>query len=154
MADQTPGKFDPFEFLKFFWAQMQAPGFGSAGAARGSAADDMTPTLFSAEKIEKRLNQLKQIESWLSMNLSMLQMQIKTLEMQQAGLSAMRSAASVVGTAPAEAGAQRSANSLEANPFLNPTAWMDLMQAQMQVWKNAVGAGAASGRSVANRKKK
>lgn len=135
MADQSPGAGDPFEFLKTFWAQMQVPGLGASGKTSGFSASDIMSPLFSAEKIDERLNQLKQVEGWLSLNLNMLQMQIKTLEMQKAGLSAVRSAASAVGVAPAESGAKAS-----ANPFLNPAAWMDLMQAQMQLWEKTTGA--------------
>ena len=134
MADQSSDAHDPFAFLKTFWAQMQLPGIGAGGKTAGFSASDFMSPLFSAEKIDERLNQLKLVEGWLSLNLNILQMQIKTLEMQKAGLSAVRSAASAVGVGPADSGAQPA-----ANPFLNPAAWMDLMQAQMQLWQKTAG---------------
>ena len=101
MADQSSGAHDPFAFLKTFWAQMQLPGIGAGEKTAGFSAGDFMSPLFSAEKIDERLNQLKLVEGWLSLNLNILQMQIKTLEMQKAGLSAVRSAASAVGVGPA-----------------------------------------------------
>jgi hypothetical protein len=95
---ETP---DPFEFLKSFWSPMGLP--------MGAMA---TPTL-SVPDLEKRIADLKLVENWLNMNLSMLRMSIQALEMQKATLAAMQGATGPGGS-PANA-------ALEA--------WMKMMQA-------------------------
>jgi hypothetical protein len=49
------------------------------------------PTL-DPQEIEKRIQDLKSVEVWLSMNLNVLRSAIQGLEMQKAGLSAMQQA--------------------------------------------------------------
>jgi hypothetical protein len=77
MSEQNPPG-DPFEFLKKMWGPMgqSLPGM-------------VTPTL-DVNEIEKRINELKSVETWLSMNLNMLKMTIQGLEMQKATLSAFQ----------------------------------------------------------------
>jgi hypothetical protein len=43
-------------------------------------------------EVERKINELRVIEGWLAMSLSMTQMSIKTLELQKASLEAMRAA--------------------------------------------------------------
>jgi hypothetical protein len=71
---------DPFEFLKNLWGPMGLP-----------LAGVMAPTLIPSE-VERRIAELKSVENWLNMNLSVLRMTIQGLEMQKAGLAAMQSA--------------------------------------------------------------
>jgi len=52
-----------------------------------------TPTM-SPEEVEKKIAEMKSVESWLKMNLNFLQMTIKTLEMQKAALQAIQESAS------------------------------------------------------------
>jgi hypothetical protein len=79
MADpQTPP--DPFEMFRRLWGPLGVPVPGMA-----------MPTLDPAE-IEKRIQELKSVEVWLSMNLNVLRMAIQGLEMQKAGLQAMQQA--------------------------------------------------------------
>jgi hypothetical protein len=70
---------DPLEFLKSLWGPMGLPGAGF-----------MMPTLDVAE-IDKRIADLKAVENWLNVNLSMLRMAIQGMEMQRATLAAMKS---------------------------------------------------------------
>ena len=49
------------------------------------------PTL-DPQEIDKRIQDLKSVEAWLSMNLNMLRAGIQGLEMQKAGLNAMQQA--------------------------------------------------------------
>ena len=44
----------------------------------------------SEEEIERKISELRVVETWLTMNLGMLSMQVKTLEMQKAAIIAMR----------------------------------------------------------------
>ena len=57
----------------------------------------MQPTLNPAE-VEKKIADLKAVESWLTMNLNALQMTIQTLEMQKSGLEAIRASAEAMRT--------------------------------------------------------
>ncbi|WP_313953620.1 PhaM family polyhydroxyalkanoate granule multifunctional regulatory protein [Accumulibacter sp.] len=71
---------DPMSFAKKMWGNM---GFSS------SLPGMVTPT-FDADEIDKKVKDLKAVESWLKMNLSMLQMTIQGLEMQSVTLNAVR----------------------------------------------------------------
>lgn len=59
----------------------------------------VTPTANTAE-IEKRINELKAVETWLAFNTGAVQMTIKTLEMQKAALDSLRAAAERVAKPP------------------------------------------------------
>ncbi|MFZ4538765.1 PhaM family polyhydroxyalkanoate granule multifunctional regulatory protein [Propionivibrio sp.] len=69
---------DPLDFTRNLWGKM---GFSLPGM--------VTPT-FDVDELEKRLVDLKAVEGWLKMNLSMLQLTIQTLEMQCSTLNAVR----------------------------------------------------------------
>lgn len=69
---------DPLEFVRNMWGNM---GFSLPGM--------VVPT-FDVDELEKRIADLKAVEGWLRMNLSMLQMTIQSMEMQKATLSAVR----------------------------------------------------------------
>ncbi len=43
----------------------------------------------SVQELEKRITELKTVESWLTMNVGLVQMTIKTLEMQKSALQAL-----------------------------------------------------------------
>ena len=79
MADPTPPQ-DPFEMFRKLWGPLGVPVPGMA-----------MPTL-DPEEIEKRIRDLKSVETWLAMNLNMLRMAIQGLEMQKATLTAMQQA--------------------------------------------------------------
>ncbi|HOI51181.1 MAG TPA: hypothetical protein PLN02_02295, partial [Azonexus sp.] len=66
---------DPLNFMRNLWSNM---GFGLPGM--------VTPT-FDLEELDKRIKDLKAVEGWLRMNLSMLQMTIQGLEMQRSTVS-------------------------------------------------------------------
>ncbi|MDB5800135.1 MAG: regulatory protein [Rhodocyclales bacterium] len=88
------------DFMRQMWSNM---GFGLPGM--------VTPTL-DVDEIAKRTADLRAVEGWLKMNLSMLQMTIQGLEMQGAALSAVRAMSQ-----PGENG------EMPANPFANPALW-------------------------------
>jgi hypothetical protein len=72
---------DPLEFLKSLWGPMGLP---MAGLHAPVAA---------ASELDKRIAELKSVENWLNMNLSVLRMTIQSLEMQKAGFAMMQGAA-------------------------------------------------------------
>ena len=79
MADANQPQ-DPFEMFRRLWGPLGVPVPGLA-----------MPTL-DPQEIDKRIQDLKSVEAWLSMNLNMLRAGIQGLEMQKAGLSAMQQA--------------------------------------------------------------
>ena len=88
------------DFMRQLWGNM---GFGLPGM--------MTPSL-DVDEIDKRVTDLRAVEGWLKMNLSMLQMTIQGLEVQRAALSAVRAMSQ-----PGEGG------EAPTNPFANPALW-------------------------------
>jgi len=79
MAEQGLPK-DLFEFMQKMWNPMSFPIPGM-----------VVPTV-NTEEIEKKISELKTVETWLTMNVGFVQMTIKTLEMQKAALESFQAA--------------------------------------------------------------
>lgn len=79
MAEQDVPK-DFFEFMQKMWNPM---GFPIPGM--------IAPTM-NVEELDKKIAELKTVETWLTMNTGFVQMTIKTLEMQRAGLESLQAA--------------------------------------------------------------
>jgi hypothetical protein len=73
MSESSPP--DPFESLKQMWAPLGLPMQG------------FVAPLLDREALDKKIADLKMVESWLTMNLNVLRMSIQGLEMQKATLS-------------------------------------------------------------------
>jgi hypothetical protein len=101
---------DIAEFMQKMWNPfgVPTPGFGLPGATTGAPGvlppfagapgglpfpnpATMFATLDPAE-VERKINELKVIESWLQMSLNLMQLSIKTMELQKASLEALRGA--------------------------------------------------------------
>ena len=104
-----PGAFptpqQALEFMQKMWNPLGVPmpGFGLPGApvmpaAAPAAMAFPNPAMMFAAldpvEVERKIGELRVIENWLAMSLSMMQMSIKTLELQKASLEALRSAGS------------------------------------------------------------
>ncbi len=87
MAGQEIPK-DWFEFMQKAWNPMSFPLPGM-----------ITPTV-DIEEIDKKIGELKSVETWLTMNTGFVQMTIKTLEMQKAALESLRAAGEAAGRPP------------------------------------------------------
>lgn len=79
MAEQNNPQ-DFFEFMQKMWNPM---GFPIPGM--------VAPTM-NVEDLEKKIAELKAVETWLTMNTGFVQMTIKTLEMQKAGIESLQAA--------------------------------------------------------------
>jgi hypothetical protein len=140
---------DTLDFVKSLWGSMGVPGISIPGIA--------APTL-SVDELDKKINELKAVESWLNLNATMLRSSIQALEVQRGTIAALKSmgqslAAAVqqphhdpfanVGkpkeTKPAEPAkpevkdeAKPAADSASAaaNQMANPAAWWNLLQEQ------------------------
>jgi hypothetical protein len=85
MAQQPELPKDMFEFMQKMWNPLNFPLPGM-----------FTPTV-NLEDIEKKITEMKTVETWLTMNIGFVQMTIKTLEMQKAALESLAAAAPKAG---------------------------------------------------------
>ncbi len=74
------GMTDTLEFVKNLWGSMNIPGVAMPGA---------TPSL-STEDLDKKITDLKAVESWLNLNIGMLRGTIQALEVQRGTLSTLK----------------------------------------------------------------
>ena len=81
MAQEPELPKDWLEFMQKMWNPMSFPMPGMA-----------MPTV-SVEEIERKIAELKAVETWLTLQVGLLQMTVKTLEMQKAALEAIAAAA-------------------------------------------------------------
>jgi len=77
MSSNTPNLTDPLAFVRSLWSGM------------GITMPGMVTPTFDVDELDKRIKDMKAVESWLRMNLSMLQMTIQGLEMQRTTLGAV-----------------------------------------------------------------
>ena len=73
---------DMFEFMQKMWNPMSFPIPGMA-----------MPTV-NVEEIDRKIGELKTVETWLTMQVGFVQMTVKTLEMQKAAIESLNAAAS------------------------------------------------------------
>ena len=76
---------DWLEFMQQMWNPMSfpMPGMGM-------------PTV-NVEEVERKIAELKAVETWLTMQVGLLQMTVKTLEMQKAALESLTAGAKAMG---------------------------------------------------------
>jgi len=143
-ADQSNPN-DPLNFVRNLWGGM---GFNLPGM--------VTPT-FDVEELDKRIKDMKAVEGWLRMNLSMLQMTIQSLEMQRTTVSTVQAmskmASEAVQTPEAPVGTPDPAN---PGAFSEAAMWPWQMMQQMreQMEKQAASATEAAVEKTASRRKK
>jgi hypothetical protein len=78
MANDPQNPNDPLAFVRNLWGGM------------GLSMPGMTVPTFDVDELDKRIKDMKAVEGWLRMNLSMLQMTIQGLEMQRSTLGAVQ----------------------------------------------------------------
>lgn len=78
---------ETLDFVKNLWAGMGIPGMNMPGM---NVPGMVMPTL-SVEEINKKITDLKAVESWLTLNMNMLRGTIQALEVQSATISALQS---------------------------------------------------------------
>jgi hypothetical protein len=96
-SQNVPGMTDTLEFVKNLWGGMGVPG----AAMPGLGAPQM-----STADLDKRITDLKTIETWLNMNLTMLRTSIQALEVQRGTLAALKSMTDSMAQAMGKAGDQ------------------------------------------------
>lgn len=81
MAQEPELPKDWLEFMQKMWNPMNFPMPGMA-----------MPTV-DVKEVERKIAELKAVETWLTMNVGFVQMTVKTLEMQKAALESLSRAA-------------------------------------------------------------
>ena len=86
---------DAMEFMQKMWNPLGVamPGFGMPATAAPASPFPNPAAMFAAldpVEIERKIAELKIIENWLTMSVSMIQMSIKTMELHKASLAALR----------------------------------------------------------------
>jgi len=99
-SQNVPGMTDTLEFVKNLWGGMGVPGMsGAASPGLG------TPTL-STDELDKRITDLKAVETWLNLNLSMLRTSIQAMEVQRGTLATLKSMSESMAQAMGQKGDQ------------------------------------------------
>ena len=104
-----PGMTDTLDFVKNLWGSMHIPGAGLPGMP-GMATPPM-----STDDLDKRIADLKAVESWLNLNLTMLRGTIQALEVQRGTLATLKSMGASMAEAMRQSGV--SADKMAATPF-------------------------------------
>ncbi|MFB9122785.1 transcriptional regulator [Paraburkholderia dipogonis] len=116
-----PG-FPPAEMLERMWGMMRLSPFGTAfsgaqpagGGGLGpslSMMSDMMAPLTNVEELDKRITDMRAVEQWLKLNLSMLQSAIQALEVQRATLATLRAFGAFAQTSMSQPAAESAAPS-------------------------------------------
>ena len=110
--------FNPFEFLTASWGNLGNTGFPQSGLMTTDPAE-----------LDKRIQEMKAVEQWLSFNLQILKTTIQGLEVQRGTLAAIQSFSDSMGkTATAKPGAAE--ESATENPQDPASQWWGAMQQQ------------------------
>lgn len=85
---------DTLDFVKNLWGSMGLPGMNMGGipgmGMTGLNVPGMVMPTLSVEEINKKITDLKAVESWLSLNMSMLRSTIQALEVQAATITTLQ----------------------------------------------------------------
>jgi hypothetical protein len=96
---------DTLDFVKNLWGSMSVPGL-------------TVPTL-SVEELDKKINDLKAVEAWLNLNMSMLRGSIQALEVQRGTIATLKSVGASLAAAVNQGGKQAGGDKsiFDANPY-------------------------------------
>jgi len=83
-AGTIPGVTDTLDFVKNLWGSMNIPGAGMPGMANMAGAG------LSTEDLDKRIADMKAVEAWLNLNLTMLRGTIQGMEVQRSTLATLK----------------------------------------------------------------
>lgn len=92
---------DTLDFVKSLWGSMSVPGLTA-------------PTL-SVEELDKKINDLKAVETWLNLNMSMLRGSIQALEVQRGTIATLKSVGASLASAVNTGVSDKSI--FDANPY-------------------------------------
>lgn len=146
MSAESPNINDPLGFVRNLWGNM------------GVTMPGMVAPTFDVDELDKRIKDMKAVEGWLRMNLSMLQMTIQGLEMQRTTIGtvqAMGQMASDAARTMGQSGSEAPAVAVDAekNAFSEAAMWpwqmMQQMRERMQQTAEAAAQAAAEEKPAA-----
>ncbi|RFP10051.1 MULTISPECIES: PhaM family polyhydroxyalkanoate granule multifunctional regulatory protein [unclassified Duganella] len=94
---------DTLDFVKNLWGSMSVPGLTA-------------PTL-SVEELDKKINDLKAVETWLNLNMSMLRGSIQALEVQRGTIATLKSVGASLAAAVNQPQSKDQKSIFDANPY-------------------------------------
>lgn len=100
---------DTLDFVKNLWGSMSVPGMSIPG---------MTTPILSVDDLDKKIADLKAVESWLNVNVSMLRGTIQALEVQRGTIATLKSMGATLANAVKQPGADEK-SVLAAAPFVS-----------------------------------
>ena len=92
---------DTLDFVKNLWGSMGVPGMGMPGLG----VPGITAPTLSVEELDKKINDLKAVETWLNLNISMLRGSIQALEVQRGTITTLQSMGATMAAAMTQPGA-------------------------------------------------
>ena len=121
---------DTLDFVKNLWGSMSVPGISIPG---------MTAPTLSVDDLDKKIADLKAVESWLNLNLSMLRGTIQALEVQRGTIATLKSMGAALSNAVKQPGANEKsvlaaapyASAFFSQPAIEPVAKMEPKPAPM-----------------------
>ena len=137
----APSMTDSLEFVKNLWGSMGVPGMNVPGLAVPSLAP---------EDLDKKIADLKAVESWLNVNMTMLRGTIQALEVQRTTLATLKTMSANFAQAmgqPAPAGPATNATDPASAMLPAATAWWNMLQDQ---FKQAVTSTMPAASTAAN----
>jgi hypothetical protein len=96
-SQTVPGMTDTLEFVKNLWGGMGVPGVSMPSPA------------ITTDDLDKRITDMKAVESWLNLNLTMLRTSIQALEVQRNTLATLKSMSESMAQAMGQKGEQSAA---------------------------------------------
>jgi hypothetical protein len=117
---------DSLEFVKNLWGSMGVPGMNVPGLAVPSLAP---------EDLDKKIADLKAVESWLNVNMTMLRGTIQALEVQRTTLATLKTMSANFAQAmgqPAPSGPAVNATDPASAMLPAATAWWNMLQDQFK----------------------
>jgi hypothetical protein len=135
-SSTIPGMTDSLEFVKNLWGSMNVPGMGMPG---------MTGAPLSTDDLDKKIADLKAVESWLNLNTTMLRGTIQALEVQRGTLATLKTMSANMAQAM-EQGTEQAAQFAQffAQSQAGRTASAGSQQKQQQGQSQQGGQGGAS----------
>jgi hypothetical protein len=79
---------DTLDFVKNLWGSMGVPGMGIPGIP---GIPGITAPTLSVEDLDKKIGDLKAVEAWLNVNMSMLRATIQGMEVQRGTMATLKS---------------------------------------------------------------
>ena len=115
-SDSAAAFNDSLNFVKKLWGQMGVPGMQSMPGMTIPGMATMAVPSMSVEDLDKRIQELKTVESWLNVNMTMLRNTIQAMEVQRATIATLHSLSSTMTKTMQGMGSGEAMNPFSARP--------------------------------------